>query len=431
MNASNPVTPITAVLLALSILALAYAASRAIRLIRTERYVKGRRHNYLDKWLEAVERISSRLDSGEVKSVLAEMAASALGARTVNVWLYDQGSRCYMSTSSRMETRFRKIQTSHRLINRLLSSGNPFSFADACEDADIEDFSFFTGSLLCAPLIASRELVGFMTVGPQANGAAYSESDLDLLGAVATQAAVQIKNIRLGEDLLDMKESDAFSRACSFIMHDLKNFTHSLSILSHNARSNISRPEFQHEAIKAIDLTVARMRSMIEKISGGAGSFEAEMRQGNIAAALERAAKRLPGNAARELSIEGQEYAFPCIIDIDAVETVFFNLLMNAHEATDGRGQIRAAFQAERDAIVVRISDNGSGIPRPLLEKGIFRPFVTTKSNGFGIGLHQCRTVMEAHGGMIEVESEEGRGTVFTLRFPANGAAARAGSRAV
>ncbi|HEY4706377.1 MAG TPA: ATP-binding protein [Thermodesulfobacteriota bacterium] len=429
MDAFYPVPAIALVSLALSILVLACLAPRAVRRMRISPSA-GRRHNYHDKWLEALERISSRLDSCEVRSVLTEMAASTLRARTVNIWLYDQGTRCYLSTSSRMEARFRKVPASHRLVESMLSSGDPFNFADAGDEGEIADFAFFTGSIVCAPLITSRELVGFMTIGPQTNGVAYSESDVKLLSAFATQAAVQIKNIRLGEDLLDMKESDAFNRACSFIMHDLKNFTHSLSLLSHNARANISSPEFQREAIKAIDLTAARMRSMIEKISGGAGHIKTDMRAGDLMSALENAAKRLPASAARELSIESPEFAYPCLMDSEAVETVFFNILMNAHEATCGRGQIKAGFHAERDSVVVRISDNGSGIPRPLLEKGIFRPFVTTKQNGFGIGLHQCKTVMESHGGMIEVESEEGRGTVFTLRFPANGEAS-AGSRAV
>lgn len=420
-------------LLLLSVLVLACLTPRAIKRLGNSPVAAGRRHNYRDKWAEAAERISSRLDAGEVKAVLIEMAGRALGARTVNIWLYDQNSRCYLSSSSRIEQRFRKIPTSHKLVERMLSSGNPFAFADvpeALEDGEIEDFAFFTGSIVCAPLVASRELVGFMTVGPQSNGIAYSESDLELLNAVATQAAVQIKNIRLGEDLLDMKESDAFSRACSFIMHDLKNFTHSLSLLSHNARANISSAEFQREAIKAIDLTVARMRDLIEKISGGAGYIKADMRPGDLLSALDNAVKRLPSGEALKLSIESDEPASPCLIDMEAVETVFFNLLMNAHEATEGRGKISVSFRKEAGSMVVRISDNGSGIPRPLLEKGIFRPFVTTKKNGFGVGLHQCKTVMEAHGGMIEAESEEGRGTVFTLRFPLHDAFS-VGSRAV
>src|SRR3989337_2290176 len=131
-----------------------------------------------------------RLDSCEVRSVLTEMAASTLRARTVNIWLYDQGTRCYLSTSSRMEARFRKVPASHRLLESMLSSGDPFNFADAGDEGEIADFAFFTGSIVCAPLIASRELVGFMTVGPQTNGVAYSESDVKLLIAFATQPAV-------------------------------------------------------------------------------------------------------------------------------------------------------------------------------------------------------------------------------------------------
>ncbi|HOJ78459.1 MAG TPA: sensor histidine kinase [Bacillota bacterium] len=67
------------------------------------------------------------------------------------------------------------------------------------------------------------------------------------------------------------------------------------------------------------------------------------------------------------------------------------------------------------------MSDNGKGIPADQLEY-LFKPFYTTKklnSNNYGLGLTHCYVVMEQHKGRVEVESEEGKGTCFTLIFPA------------
>ena len=64
------------------------------------------------------------------------------------------------------------------------------------------------------------------------------------------------------------------------------------------------------------------------------------------------------------------------------------------------------------------ISDNGIGMSKEFIEKSLFQPFKTTKKGSFGIGLYQCKAVIEAHNGKIKVDSEEGKGTIFTVRLP-------------
>ncbi|MBP1724341.1 MAG: hypothetical protein H6Q44_2046, partial [Deltaproteobacteria bacterium] len=64
------------------------------------------------------------------------------------------------------------------------------------------------------------------------------------------------------------------------------------------------------------------------------------------------------------------------------------------------------------------ISDDGCGIAREFIERHLFRPFQTTKKQGMGIGLFHSKKIIEAHQGRIEVESEEGRGSIFRLFLP-------------
>jgi len=68
------------------------------------------------------------------------------------------------------------------------------------------------------------------------------------------------------------------------------------------------------------------------------------------------------------------------------------------------------------EQIVVTISDTGSGIAKEKLEK-IFNPFYTTKDNGTGLGLAICESIINKHNGIIEVQSEEGRGSTFKISF--------------
>lgn len=103
---------------------------------------------------------------------------------------------------------------------------------------------------------------------------------------------------------------------------------------------------------------------------------------------------------------------------------VFLNLLLNAVQAIRERGEITLETHTENDQIVVRVSDTGEGIPAERIER-IFDPFFSTKpkGKGTGLGLSISFTIVEKHNGKIEVESEPGRGSTFTVRLPVEGIA--------
>ena len=98
------------------------------------------------------------------------------------------------------------------------------------------------------------------------------------------------------------------------------------------------------------------------------------------------------------------------------------NLLINAIQAADKEFstlKLRATSRGTRlDYTIIEISDNGCGMDRAFIEKKLFQPFQTTKKSGTGIGLFQSKAIVEAHGGKIEVESEEGQGSTFRVILP-------------
>jgi len=99
---------------------------------------------------------------------------------------------------------------------------------------------------------------------------------------------------------------------------------------------------------------------------------------------------------------------------------VFLNLVVNASQAVEDGGTVLVAARAERDAVIVSVADDGCGIPEELVDR-IFDPFFTTKpvGEGTGLGLGIAHQIVAAHGGSIEVESQEREGTVFRVRLPA------------
>lgn len=113
----------------------------------------------------------------------------------------------------------------------------------------------------------------------------------------------------------------------------------------------------------------------------------------------------------------------PVTIDVGQVQQVFFNLIKNAAEAIQDSGnatgsvEISAAFRPERQSVEVKIKDDGPGIAPENLAR-VFEPRFTTKPTGHGLGLANCRRIMDTHGGKVTVESQPGSGTTFIVSFP-------------
>jgi signal transduction histidine kinase len=107
----------------------------------------------------------------------------------------------------------------------------------------------------------------------------------------------------------------------------------------------------------------------------------------------------------------------PVALDRDLFKQALLNLMLNAEQAMPEGGQIVLQVRSDGDRVCLDVIDTGTGIEPDDLTK-IFRPFHTTKPGGTGLGLATTRKIVGAHGGEIDVQSEPGRGTKFTIRLP-------------
>jgi signal transduction histidine kinase len=97
------------------------------------------------------------------------------------------------------------------------------------------------------------------------------------------------------------------------------------------------------------------------------------------------------------------------------------NLITNAVDAMDGKGTLVIRTRSERaggngsSVFHLTVTDTGPGMDEVFIRERLFRPFASTKKRGLGLGLYQCRSIIDAHGGEIQVESRPGRGTTFRV----------------
>jgi signal transduction histidine kinase len=129
--------------------------------------------------------------------------------------------------------------------------------------------------------------------------------------------------------------------------------------------------------------------------------LQTKLKKGNISSAFERA-QELP----------------KVRIDIHQIQQVLINLMLNSIQAMEKGGTLTIrTFSEDEGGVSVEVIDTGVGIPVLHLKK-IFDPFFTTKSEGTGLGLSISLKILENHGATIDVVSEEGKGSTFTIYFP-------------
>lgn len=163
-----------------------------------------------------------------------------------------------------------------------------------------------------------------------------------------------------------------------------------------------------------------RIRRIVNSLKGFARNDDTQMMPANINERLEGVLNLTWNELKYKAQITKDYGEVPniscCAADLDQV---FVNLLINAVQAIPEKGEIRIRTWAESKWICVSISDTGTGIPKHVLSH-IFEPFYTTKpvNKGTGLGLSISYDIVTKHGGELEVQSEENKGTTFLVKIP-------------
>jgi two-component system NtrC family sensor kinase len=163
-----------------------------------------------------------------------------------------------------------------------------------------------------------------------------------------------------------------------------------------------------------------RLDSMVKTMRHFANLDHSPLRRVDIRECIESTLALLKHQFKEEIHVYKEYGEIP---EIDCfpsdLNQVFMNLFLNGIEAILSQGEIRIQGWHESGMVFVRILDTGRGIPPENIER-IFDPGFTTKGRGVGtgMGLPICQRIVEKHGGKIHVESEPGKGTVFTLQLP-------------
>jgi len=199
-------------------------------------------------------------------------------------------------------------------------------------------------------------------------------------------------------------------------MHDMNNLIAQQSLVVKNAEKFRHDPKFVDDTIETIAHSVARMRRLMEQLSRD--SKEPAKTRVRVRDVLSNAVKRTkPRQPEPNLKVGTSDPYLNA--DAERLTVVIEHLIRNAQDATDADGSITVNTGEEDGVAIISISDTGCGMSAEFISERLFRPFDSTKgSESMGIGAYQAREYVRMLGGQLEVQSEEGKGTMFNLRLP-------------
>jgi two-component system, LuxR family, sensor kinase FixL len=232
----------------------------------------------------------------------------------------------------------------------------------------------------------------------------------------------------LQDGLLHVSRLRAMGQMAAALAHELNqpltataNYVRAALRLLDQADPDIARVR---QAMELAVQQTLRSGEIIRRLRAFVARGEVSRQPENVAKLIEEAsALALVG--AKEHGIKVMISSNPDLPSVVAdrvqIQQVLLNLIRNAMEAMEDCEvrELSVGTVVDDTNVLISVADTGSGIP-PEIEAKLFQPFVTTKPEGMGIGLSVCRTIVEAHGGRLWIESNEGGGSVFRFSLPAD-----------
>ncbi|HUD94197.1 XrtA/PEP-CTERM system histidine kinase PrsK [Sphingobium sp.] len=265
-----------------------------------------------------------------------------------------------------------------------------------------------------APLIHYRRLIGAILLARPPIDRRLDWEDFDMLRAAGRQAATYISEAQGQQALDDAQRFDEFNRRFAFIAHDIKNLVSQLSLLSRNAERHADNPEFRADMVLTLKESVGKMNDMLARLSQHNKGRREEPRPMALRDLLDQVAR----TRARQHPVHVTGAAPMAVADPARVEQIVTHLMQNAIDASPPDSPVELRLSADDRAAIVEIIDKGTGMSAEYVRRDLFKPFSSSKAGGFGLGAFEARSLAEAMGGRIEVESQPGLGSRFTLRLP-------------
>jgi len=416
--------------------ALGVQAALAIenaRLFEVER----RRAQEAEALQHVTQTLISSLQPSDLIHAVVEAITTTANYKYVRVFLLESddlilhGQKGYPALEA-----FERLPLDRGLCGRVARTGQPAFVPDVKLDEDYQEKIPTVQSAICVPLIHKEEILGVLSIESDAERL-LDQGDFNWLMNVSRQLSIAIENARLyayleralhqekaaRAQLVQSEKLAAMGRMVASVAHELNNPIQAMQNALYLVRQENTLSEQGQADLEVAMTETQRMAELIGRLRdtyrpASAEQFRLESLNGIIEEVQKLMATHLRhSNVEVELNLD---HSLPPVQGVrDQLKQAIINLSLNAVEAMPEGGHltIRTRCQPETGGVRLIVSDTGQGIDLTTLPN-IFDPFFTTKESGTGLGLALTHDIVERHGGWIEVESQLGHGTTFTVQLP-------------
>jgi two-component system NtrC family sensor kinase len=296
---------------------------------------------------------------------------------------------------SHIKTLFEDISEAERILNRVVKEGR-FDGEATLKRSNGETFPAY---------LSMRQIL-------DARGEARA-----LIG-VARDITSEKEKERLEKQIFEAEKLASIGQLAAGVAHEINNPLTSVSLITEQLLREVEDEKVLRK-LRIIERQVEGAAKIARSLLNFARQITPEIGDVDINNLLTRVLEELSFHMGN-ITLKKDFGELPLIKgDELQLKQAFANVILNAIQAIDDEGEIAVSTRAKDGAVEIKISDTGRGIPKEHLSR-IFEPFFTTKElgKGTGLGLAIVHGVIERHGGKIEVESELGKGTSFTITLP-------------
>ena len=393
--------------------------------------------------------MASMSDLDELLAVIIREATLATDSESCSLALYEEDTDELAFCVARGEGEEREFEQKLTKIHLPMGKGILGWCAEKREIVNIKDAysdsrfnkeadkktGFRTKSILAVPMVRRDRLVGVVEAVNKKGEAGFTGHDEQVLAVLGAQAALVIENARLLDENLQQARLSALGQGIAGAAHCIKNILNGVTGGEYILKVGLKRQDMEkaEQGWDILSRNTGMMKDLVLDMLSYSRPREPEYEDADLNEICTRIAD-LMSEKARENNVDILLDLEPdigtVVLDPKGVYRAILNLVGNAVDASDkGQGAVKISTRAltEEEVFKVSISDNGCGIGEENL-KQLFKAFFSTKgSSGTGLGLAVTQKIIKEHGGDIEVESELGVGTQFTIALPLRRPGAEAG----
>lgn len=384
------------------------------------------KYDYREEWLKLTRELADLSDKPPLPERVTRILAGLVESNSGAIWLKDdRGAFSLKASVNTPLPKYTDIESDADLVRFFGEKEWVLDLREYRADPLLYDLVELPETIakipdawLVIPLYLGNDLYGIAMVGAPYARVELNWENFDLIKVVARQTCNLLAQADAQHRLSRAMQFEAVSKASAFMIHDLKTVISQLTLLVTNAPKHRHNPAFIDDMIATTDHAVRKMSNLVEHMrrpsTDGGDELTVLDLTSLVVSLLEYYGQHRPSPR-----LEGDPPQALVSADDEQLRSVLGHLLQNAQDATPPDGEITLSLKIAKGNVVLFIQDSGCGMTEDFINWQLFKPFESTKGlTGMGIGAFQAREYIQRLGGNIDVTSEPGVGSCFSIQIP-------------